>query len=105
MASSYCATLAAYGDFQVRVDYFLKKKAVEIMAESDATAMHAERVVFSREIFKGRVRIYDIALAVTTNGSIATAVGTKDAATANTDISDNDLSYVVMTEMFNAFAE
>jgi hypothetical protein len=105
MASSHCAALADLRDFQVRVDYYLKKKAVEVMAESDETTNHADRVVFSREVFDGRVRIYDIALAVTTNASIASTIGTKDAATANTDIVDNDLSYVVMTEMFNAFAD
>ena len=105
MASSHCANLAAYSQFQVRVDYYLKKQAVVVMAESDATAMHAERVVFSREVFRGRVRVYDIALAVTTNGTIAATIGSKDEASANEDISDNDLSYVVQTEMFNAFAE
>jgi hypothetical protein len=105
MASSHCAALANYTLFQVRVDYYLKKQAVVVMAEDDAIPMHDKRVEFSREIFKGRVRIYDTALAVTTNGSIATTIGTKDEATANADIPDNDLSYVVMTEMFNAFAE
>ena len=105
MASSHCAALAAHTPFQTRVDYFLKKQAVTVIAEAIGTAKHDQRVVFSREIFKGRVRVYDIALAVTTNGTVAATIAAKDEATANADISDNDLSYVVQTEMFNAFAE
>lgn len=105
MASSHCAALAAYKDFQVRVDYFLKKQAVAVMGEDEATDNHANRVLFSRDVLRGRVSLYDIALAVTTNGTVSATIGTNDEPTSNAAIIDNDLSYVVQTEMYDAFSE
>jgi hypothetical protein len=103
MASSHCAALAADNSFQIRVDYFLKKAAIAVMAESSSTTNHDIRVVFGREIFDGRQRIYDFALGITTNSTIATTISTSDPTTANAAISDNDLEFTV-NSMYDAYA-
>jgi hypothetical protein len=103
MASSHSAALAAYSDFQIRVDYFLKKAAIAVMAEDSGTANHDQRVVFAREIFDGRQRIYDFALGVTTNSTLTATIGTSDESTANAAISDNDLEFTV-NSMYTAYS-
>lgn len=103
MAAENCANLARYGIFQSRVDYFLKKAAIAVMAEDVGTANHAERIVFARTALDGRVRIYDFALGVTTNPTLATTIGTSDESTANAAIPDNDLEFIV-NSIFTAYS-
>lgn len=106
MASEHQVAVAYLPDFQKRVLLFLEDKAVDTINEEIATpGTHSAEVLDGcRTIIRGRLSLNHISLAVVSNGTLATAIGTSDAATANSAITDNDLSYVVKTEMFGAFA-
>jgi predicted transcriptional regulator len=103
MSSTECMELANYGPYQDRVNYFLKKAAIAIMAESDQTANHADRVAYSAKVLGENARIFPFAVGTTTNPTLAATVGTNDAATANAAITDGDLEYTV-NSLFDAYA-
>lgn len=104
MGSLHCTELARDPIFQRRVDYYLKKAAIAIIGEDDQIVGHNKRVTYSKNILDGRVRTYDWALAVLTNGTLATTVGTEmDPDVSGPAISDGDLEFTV-NSMINDFA-
>ena len=102
MASKHYSDVAKLPAFQDRVSHYLADKCVDVLVAEAATpeSQDANQVRFAQRYFQGRIGMIQVCQAITSNGTIRTAIGTKDAAAANDDITDNDLSYVVMTEMF-----
>jgi len=84
--------------YQRRVKYYMSQAAIEVLAEDGATASHAERVTYANKILDGTASVYEFAVASVTNSTVATAID------GGQDVTDNDLSYVVKTEMYNAMA-
>lgn len=103
MASTQCANLSKYEPFQDRVDYFLKKAAIAVMAEDAATANHASRVLFASLCLRDYISIKSIALGITTNATLTATIGSNNEETANAAIVDGDLEYTV-NSMFTSFS-
>ena len=98
MAAIDCMAKANDQGFQRRVKYFMQKAAVAIVGESESTDGHTERVAYATTILTGSASIFEVAIAVTTNSTIATAIGTNGG-----DPSDNDLEFTV-NSLINDFA-
>lgn len=94
-------TIANNSGFQGRCLYALQVAAVNVMAESNATAQHENRVIFARQVLNGAVNALNVALAVLTNSSIfAEAVA---ATTPDYAIPDSDIQFAV-NSLFNALS-
>lgn len=74
----------------------MQKAAIAILGEEGSTAGHAERVVYAKEILAGTASVYEFAVGVVTNSTIAGKID------AETDY-DSDLEFVV-NSMINDFA-
>jgi len=84
-----CMSKASDTGFQRRVKYFMTKAAVAILGEDDQTANHAERVVYANKVLDGSASVYEYAVGVTTNGTIATNIN------GDVDPTDNDVEFTV----------
>lgn len=88
-------------DFQSRVRYAMTVAAVNVYAESPATAGHAARSVFAVRVLSGSYNIMQACLAVLTNATIAgEAVAATTPAFA---IPDGDIQFSV-NSLWNAFS-
>lgn len=85
--------LAGTAEFQDRVRYFAVKSALAIVAESDQTANHADRLVWARGILNGG-SVAGLALGVLTNPTIAASAP---------NVVDGDVEFAVVS-MIDAFA-
>jgi len=95
------AQIAKNPTFRDRVEYYLKKASVAIMAEDAATANHAERVTYASKILDGDASIAEAAKAIVTNATLTTSGDLSES--PNHGISDSDLEYTVST-MIDALA-
>ena len=91
------------GAFMDRVEYFLKSKAIAVLKMPESYS--GDEVVFAKRALDNNVKIVALAVGACTNGTIAEFINSEaDANAANTLITDNDLSYVIMTELFPVYA-
>jgi hypothetical protein len=93
MSSVICSATAKDQGFLNRVKYFMQGKAVVRVVHAEATP---EEIAYSKKILTGQASIEEYAMAAVTNASLAATIG--GGGTPN----DNDLSYVVQTEMWAA---
>jgi len=82
--------------FQQKIKYYMQKSAIAILGEESTTEGHTERVAYAKQILSGNASIYEYAVGVVTNSTIATKIDN------GTDY-DSDLEFVV-NSMFNDFA-
>ena len=94
-------TIARNQRFQDRVNYYLNKAAIAVMAEAANTASHQNRVFYSRKILGGGINMQDIAIDVATNATIAAEAVL--ATTPDYAVPDSDIEFVV-NSLFNALA-
>ena len=97
MSAAQCMQEARIADFQDRVKFYLQKAALNVMAESDATANHADRVTYAQKVLAGQASVYEVTIGVTTNATVSANIA------AGTATNDGDLEYCV-NSMFDAFA-
>jgi len=80
--------------FQQRVEFFLKKASIAVMAEALSTAGHAERVIYAKDVLDGSASTIEATQAVVTNATIEAA------GLASTD---SDIEFTV-NSMFSALS-
>ena len=73
---------------QDRVKYYMQKAAVAIIGEDASTEHHADRKTYSDAVLSGAASVYEMAVAVTTNSTVAAEI------TAGT-VTDSSLEYTV----------
>jgi hypothetical protein len=94
-------TISTNAGFQGRCLYALTVAAVNVVAESNATASHQQRVNYAKTVLNGGANIVNVCLAVLTNSTIAgEAVA---ATTPDYAIPDSDIQFAV-NSLFNALA-
>ena len=84
--------------FLRRVDFFMKKAAVAILAEVVATAGHTERVAYAKLVLDGTASVREFATGVGTNTTVATVIVGGDET-----VTDSDLEFTV-NSLFSAYA-
>lgn len=94
MSSITGMALANEQGFQNRVEWFLSKAAIAVMAELLNTAGHAERVIYAGSVLDGTASVLQASIAVSTNATV-------DA--AGLAVTDSDLEFTV-NSMFSALA-
>ena len=82
--------------FQNKVKLLMQKASIAIIGESGSTAGHDERVTYAKKVLEGTASVYEFAVGVVTNTTIAGKID------SGTDY-DSDLEFVV-SSMFNDFA-
>ena len=88
--------------FQDRVNYYLNKAAVDVMAEAANTAQHSQRVQFARTVLNGGgPTILQVAIDVMGNSTIAAEAVL--ATTPDYEIPDSDIAFTI-NSLFNALA-
>jgi hypothetical protein len=95
------ASIAEHVTFLRRVEYCLKKAAIDVMAELATVDNHAERVAYATKVLTGEASVGEYARAVVTNPTLT--AGGDISSPPNMGISDGDLQYTVES-MFNAHA-
>lgn len=88
--------------FQNRVLLYMHAGAHVVYAEG-AVANHAERLVLANSILAGQQNVRLWSYSAMTNGTLQVAGDLADLSGLH-GISDNDLSFVVQTSIYNAFA-
>ena len=96
--------IAEQGTFQVRVDYYMQKAAIAVLAEAIATAGHADRAAYADEVVSGSASVKRHALAALTNGALSAAGDLSITADGGFGISDGDLEFAI-NEMWNAMSK
>lgn len=94
MAAEDAMEVANEEGFQRRVKHFMQKAALAVMAEAGSTAFHTERVAFAKSVLDGTASVYEYAVGVVTNSTVAS----NGLATT-----DGDLEFTV-NSMFTAFS-
>ena len=97
MAAIDCYNKALEKDFKRKVKYYLQKAAIAIVGEDSQTAGHAERVIYAGNILSGNVDVYEFALGVATNATIAAAINAEE------EPSDSDIEFTV-NSLINDYA-
>jgi hypothetical protein len=82
--------------FQRKVKYYMQKAALAVLGEESTTKGHTERVAYAKKVLDGTASIYEFAVGVTTNSTIAAKLDAKS------DY-DSDLEFVI-NSMFSDFA-
>ena len=62
--------------FQRKVKYYMQKAAIAVLGELGTTSGHAERVIYANKILDGTASVYEYAVGVTTNATIADKIDT-----------------------------
>lgn len=94
MSSTDAMPVANEQGFQDRVEFFMKKAAVAVMAEALSTTGHTERAAYAKTVLGGFARVFDYAVSVLTNATVEAA---------GLAVTDSDLEFTV-NSMFNAFS-
>lgn len=89
--------------FQNRVRLYMHAAAHAVYVEPGGTNGHAQRIILANNILDGAENVRLWAYSCMTNATLQTAGNVSDV-TGLHGISDTDLSYVVQTEIYNAFA-
>jgi len=97
MLSAKCMAKANGSAFKRRVKYFMQKAATAIIGEDGAFIGHAERVAYAEKILSGEASIYEMAVGVVTNSTVAAAID------GGSEPSDSDLEFTV-NSLINDFA-
>lgn len=92
--------IARHPRFQDRVDFYMAKGAIAVMAESTGTTGHAARVTYAKSVLDGTASVLEHATAALTN---ATLTANADDTVDNHGITDSDLEFAV-NEMWNAMS-
>ena len=93
--------IAADGNFQNRVKYFLYKAAIAIMAESALTASHADRVTYAQVVLSGQADIHGQSIGVLTNPTIAADANASNG--PDWSITDGNIEFQINSQ-YNAYA-
>ena len=83
-------------DFQAKVNYYVTKAAIAIMAEANTVDFHAERVAYAKKVLNNLYSLDAYALGVSVNPTVKSKID------AGTDY-DDDLEFVV-NSLFTAYA-
>lgn len=107
-ASTSRVVLAKSEDFIERVQFAAVKIALDVSAEAPATANHARRVAYARQVLQNPEQAArNMALGVAANTSISASVvsngATGPARTATTTATDSDIEFTV-SSIWNAYA-
>ena len=86
---------------QERVKYFFQAGAIAIGTEAEATPDHVKRISFAKKILYGEMSTYQLAVAVTTNEAVKTAIVND---TEPTDAEINAATSGLITPFVNAGA-
>lgn len=89
--------------FQHRVQFFLTKAAVAVMAEANTTPGHAARLTYAGKVLDGIAAILPVAVAAVTNSTIQSEANIGTPADGGYAISDGDLEFTV-NSLFSALA-
>lgn len=86
--------MAAANDegFQNRVKYYMQKGAAAVIGELNTTPGHVERKAYADGVFDGTESVFEMAVAVVTNGTIITNIGAQGGHTA---VTDADIEFTV----------
>ena len=98
------AQIANQESFRMRVDYYMQKGAIAVLAESGGTAGHAERAAYADTVVEGTASVKRHALAALTNATVAAVGDLGIPAEGGFGISDNDLEFAV-NEMWNGMSK
>jgi len=91
--------------FQRRVEYYMTKGAIAVLAEAPATLGNSERSDYADTVVTGIASVFDHGLAATTNATVAAAGNISTSPeTGGFGISDSDLEFSV-NEMWNAMSK
>lgn len=94
-------TIASNAGFQSRCQYALTDAAVNVMAESNETASHQQRVNYARQVIAGSINVLQLAFTVLTNSTIAAEANVQT--TPDYAIPDSDIQFAV-NSLFNTLA-
>lgn len=97
-----CNTIANDAAFRGRCREAVTIAAANVMAESNTTTSHAQRILFAASILQGGGSDYQNALTVLSNSTIA-AEATTASLPGCTAIPDSDIQFAV-NSLFNAMA-
>lgn len=86
---------------QDRVKYALETAAINVMAESNTVTSHATRVTYAIKVLSGQENLFECAVAVMTNPTIAAEANI--ATIPDFGIPDTDMQSAV-NSLFNALA-
>jgi hypothetical protein len=99
--TTHLMQIASDGNFQNRVKYFMSKYALSVMTEAVEVGSHAARVVYAKLVLAGSATVYEQAIGVLTNGTIAAQA---DASIIpDWGIVDSNVEYQI-SQQFNAYA-
>lgn len=96
-------SIARDPNFQDRIKYSLQQSALDVMAEAGNVTGHALRVTFAGRVLAGTVDIFQVAISVLNNSTIAAEANVALPIGAAFGIPDSDLPFTV-NSLFNAFA-
>lgn len=100
MSSLITQQVARHSRFQNRVQFYMVKGAVAVLAEAIATEGHASRVSYANEVLDGTASVLQHATAALTNSTLFAAATLEQ---ADHGITDSDLEFAV-NEMWNAMS-
>lgn len=92
MGSSAAMAVALNTDFQKRVDYYLTKWSIAILAEGYGVENHYNREILAKKVLGGGVGVGVVSVAVMGNAVLA---GGADVGAPDQGVSDGDLEFVV----------
>jgi hypothetical protein len=94
MGSLTLAAVAINADWQRRVGYYMSLRAIIVMEEEDTTNNYLNRIAYANAVLKGEASVYQMALAVLTNPTIAENADDPEDL-SGTDVPDTDIDFVV----------
>lgn len=94
-------TIANDANFKNRVNYAMINAAIAVVAESNATANHGKRCDYAKLILDGSANIFQMAIGVLNNATIAAEANS--ATTPDFAIPDSDIQFAVNSN-FNAYS-
>ena len=94
-------TIAKDINFQNRVNFCMISAAIAVMAEDPTPAVHVTRSIFARTILNGTANVFQFAIGVVNNATIASKAST---GAPDFGIVDNDILFAVQTSLFNSYA-
>jgi len=98
--STIASEVAKNKTFQDRVNYYVLKATIAIMAEANTTGNHVERVAFASKVFISDYNLNQYVDSVLTNSTVLDALDTQ---AGDNGVSDIDLESTV-NSIYNAFS-
>ena len=88
-------------NFQNRVKYYMQKAGIAVMTEANTTPNHTERVTYANKVLDGTASVFEQAVGVTTNATIAAEANA--ATQPDWGIQDSNIEFQVNAQ-YNAYA-